>query len=154
MLLEVILMRQTTIYKITNKDGKTRPNMSNETQWGEGVTHTASGGGEMCSANWLHGYASPLIAVLLNPVHGNYDSTTMKLWQCRAIVGIRKADKLGCTSITTIKEINIPSFTTTQRVAFSLMVAKHVYKDAKFKVFANNWLSGKDRTESAAWSAA
>jgi hypothetical protein len=144
----------TVIYKITDKDGKTRPRNYNETQWGVNITHTASGEGELCGPGWLHGYHHPLLAVLLNPVHGAYDSETMRLWRCKAVVGIRKADKLGCTRITTVKEIPIPIINTTQKTAFALIVAKDVYKDEKFKIFADNWLSGKDRTADAASRAA
>ena len=147
-------MKMVTVYKITDKNSRTRPGMSNETQWGAGVTHTAPGGGEMCSDKWLHAYASPLLAVLLNPAHGDFEKATMKLWECRAVVGVRKADKLGCKQLTTVAEIEIPSFTTEQRVAFALLVAKSVYKDKSFHTFANNWLTGKDRSESAARSAA
>jgi hypothetical protein len=147
-------MKMSTVYKITDKNSRTRPGMSNETQWGASVTHTAPGGGEMCSANWLHAYAHPMLAVLLNPAHGSFDAATMKLWKCRAIVGIRKANKLGCTELTTVEEIEIPVFTTNQKVAFALLVAKSVYKDKGFRTFATKWLTGKDRSESAAWSAA
>ena len=143
-----------TIYKITDVNGKTRPGQSNETQWGVGVTHTVSGEGELCGPGWLHGYHHPLLAVLLNPAHGNYDATTMRLWCCKAVVGIRNADKLGCTKITTVEEIPLPVINTTQRVAFALIVAKRVYKNADFKTFADNWLSGKDRSvRAAAWAA-
>ena len=141
-----------TIYKITDANGKTRPGQSNETQWGAGVTHTASGEGELCGPGWLHGYHHPLLAVLLNPAHGNYDATTMRLWRCKAVVGIRKANKLGCMKITTVEEIPLPAINTTQRVAFALIVIKRVYRNAEFKTFADNWLSGKDRSE-AAWAA-
>jgi len=54
------------------------------------------------------------------------------LWKCRAEVGIRNADKLGCRVLTTIEQLDLPVVTTTQRCAFAVLVAKQVYKDAAF----------------------
>ena len=136
----------TTVYKITNKDGKTRPGEYNETQWKISETRAASGEGDMCGPGWLHGYHHPLLAAMLNPTHGAYDPATMRLFRCKAIVGIRHPDKLGCTSITPIEEIEVPTITTTQRVAFALLVTKRVCKNTDFQTFADNWLSGKDRS--------
>ena len=66
-------MKLETVYKITNKNGRSRPGHSNETQWGPNVTHTTSGEGELCGPGWLHGYHHPLLAVLLNLAHGAYE---------------------------------------------------------------------------------
>ena len=57
----------TKLYKLTDQNHQTR----NNTKWGAGVTHTASGQGDLCTAGWLHAYTSPLLAVLLNPIHAN-----------------------------------------------------------------------------------
>lgn len=38
------------LYKLTDSHGRTY----NDTQWGPGVTHEASGEGELCGPGWLH----------------------------------------------------------------------------------------------------
>ena len=135
-----------TVYKLTDRDSKTRPRFYNETQWGPNVTHTAPGEGGMCSAGWIHAYSHPLLAVLLNPAHASYEP--FQLWRCDAEVGIRQADKLGCTKLTTVEQIAAPKITPAQRVAFAIYVALRVHKNKKL-VWAENWLSGKDRSTSA-----
>ena len=52
--------------KLTNENDQTY----NKTQWGENITHKADGQGELCGTGWIHYYDSPLLAVLLNPIHG------------------------------------------------------------------------------------
>ena len=64
------------LYKLTDAWDRTY----NATQWGPGVAHRTSGKGEICSPGWLHAYRSPLLAVLMNPQHGNFDAETMHLW--------------------------------------------------------------------------
>ena len=135
-----------TVYKLTDKDNRT----FNRTLWGENVTHTAPGTGELCSRNWLHAYADPLLAVLLNPAHGNFDADSMKLWVGSAEVRLRKADKLGCTKLTTLYTLAIPVITTVQKQAFAIFAAKAVYKDVNWITWANAWLSGEDRSKRAA----
>jgi hypothetical protein len=142
------------VYKLTTAEGKTRVGYCNETQWGSGFAHVASGGGELCSSNWLHAYTHPLLAVLMNPAHAALDARTMRLWECEAEVGLRKADKIGCTWLKTIKCIPLPQVTTLQQQAFAILAAKAVYKDMKFQRWADNWLNGSDRTAAAAGAAA
>ena len=141
-----------TVYKLTDIHSRTRPGHYNECQGGKGITHSASGKGPLCTESWIHAYSHPLIAVLMNPVHACYSPAL--LWKCRAEVGIRNADKLGCRILTTIDQLDLPVVTTTQRCAFAVLVAKQVYKDAAFNKWAEGWLSGKDRTEAAASAAA
>jgi hypothetical protein len=49
----------TTLYKLTDKDGRTR----GDTKWGEGATHTTDGQGDLCGPGWLHAYTDPLFHV-------------------------------------------------------------------------------------------
>ena len=136
------------VWKLTTADGLTRPGQSNETKWGENITHTAPGKGELCTAGWIHAYASPLLAVLMNSVHANYKPAI--LWECEAEVGIRKADKIGCSKLTTLRQVNMPEITTAQKQAFAILCAKQVYKDSSWLKWADDWLSGKDRSARAA----
>ncbi len=138
------------VYKLTNKDNKTRVARYNQKEWGENVTHTECGGRELCGPSWLHAYSSPLLAVLLNHCHSCFDERTMRLWECEAEVGLRHPDKIGCTKITTIRQIPLPKLTTVQRQAFAILAAKEVYKEQPFQKWSDKWLSGEDRsTESA-----
>lgn len=142
-------MKGTKLYKLTNANGQTR----NNTQWGKGMTHSGTGEGELCSEGWIHAYTHPLLAVLFNPIHAKFE--TPRLWEARGF-GKKKSDglKVGFQSLTTVKEIPLPKITTTQKVAFAILVAKKVYKDAKWNEWADKWLSGENRTADDAANAA
>jgi hypothetical protein len=108
--------------KLTDKNDKTK----NNTQWGEGVTHTTSGEGDLCTFGWIHYYDSPLLAVLLNPIHGDFQKP--HLWKVK-VDGRIKEDhglKFGATSLTTLKRIELPEITTEQRVIFGILCAVEV----------------------------
>ena len=114
-----------TVYKLTTKEGKTRPHFYNETQWGENVTHTVPGTGDLCGPGWIHAYSHPLLAVLLNPAHANFNPD-MLLWKCKAKVRKNQLDKIGCTSLTTMKQVPLPKITIIQRCTFAILVAKEI----------------------------
>lgn len=135
--------RNTRLYKLTDAQCRTR----NDTTWGANVTHVATGpvDGPLCSSSWIHAYTHPLIAVLLNPVHANF--TSPRLFVARGVVGATAHDlKVGCRSLTTIKETPLPQINITQKVAFGILCALAVYEDADFTRWAKNWLSGSDRS--------
>jgi hypothetical protein len=136
-------------YKLTGQDLTTY----NSFKWEIGKKQTTSGEGELCGPGYLHYYHHPLLAVLLNPIHA--DLKNPKLFEVEA-GGTHKDDnglKGGCTEMTLVKEIELPEITTTQRVAFSILTSLDVHKGKGYKEWAENWLSGKDRSESAARSA-
>ena len=152
-------LQMTKYYKLTDRNNKTM----NHTQWGPGVTHRTNGEGELCGPGWLHCYEHPLLAVLLNPIHSNFQ--TPKLWEAAGEGDILKEGqlKLGVTALTTLREIPLPVVTTEQRVRFAILCAKRVCSDPAWSKWADRWLSGEDRSkesaesarsESAAWSAA
>lgn len=131
----------TTVYKLTDEHGQTHGG----TQWGENVTHTAPGRGDLCGPGWIHAYSDPLLAVLLNPIHAGFEHP--RLWECEADVG--KDDhgcELGCTSLTTLRELPLPEVTTEQRVRFAILAAKQVCTDERWLAWAEGWLSGQDRS--------
>ena len=139
----------TTIYKLTDRNMQTH----NGFQWTMNSTETADGEGDLCGPGFLHAYTDPLLAVLLNPIHA--DIRCPRLF--RAEGTIKKTDhglKVGCTEMTLTEELPLPVITTTQRVAFGILCAKEVYKDAGWTRWADNWLSGKDQAEAAAAAAA
>ena len=136
--------------KLTDNKDQTFDN----TQWGENVTHTTNGKGELCSEGWLHYYDSPLLAVLLNPIHANF--TKPHLWKIK-VGGTVKEDcglKFGTTKVTTISRMKLPKVTTEQRIIFGILCAMKVYKDNKFLEWGNHWIDGSDRSTRAAWAAA
>jgi len=142
----------TTIYKLTDQSMQTY----NGFQWTMNNTETADGEGDLCGPGFLHAYTDPLLAVLLNPIHAGIENPRL----FRAEGTIKKTDhglKVGCTEMTLTEELPLPVITTTQRVAFGILCAKEVYKDAGWTRWADNWLSGKDRTAAraarAAWAA-
>ena len=145
-----------TLYKLTDSYGKTWGN----TQWGPGVSHSGTGKGELCGPGWIHAYEHPLIAVLMNPIHADFKNP--RLWEAEGEIAIRDGQlKCGCRTLTTIREIPLPSITTEMRVRFAIMCAKEVcadfsWADFSWNAWADRWLSGEDRSEAAAeavWAA-
>jgi hypothetical protein len=133
-------------YKLTRHNLQTREGF----QWQLGVKATTDGNGELCSAGWLHYYDHPSLAVLLNPIHADIDNP--RLWEVEA-GGQHKKDnglKGGCTEMTLLREIPLPWITVVQRIAFGILCALEVYKEDSFFCWAQNWLSGKDRSGKAA----
>ena len=143
------------LYKLTNEQGRTY----GETQWGAGITHTAPGRGDLCGPGWIHAYTDPLLAVLLNPIHANFNSP--RLWEADGEVGLSDHSlKVGCARLTTIRELPLPQITLEQRVRFAILCAKVVCTDRGWTRWADGWLDGTDRTAGtaaevaeAAWAA-
>lgn len=143
----------TTLYKLTDQDGYTRRGYANACLWGENVSHSGTGEGELCGSGYVHAYTHPLLAVLLNPIHANLPAP--RLWEAEG--EIAKSDrglKVGCVTLTTIREMPLPIISTEQRVRFAILCAKTGCVDAAWLAWANGWLDGTDRTEAAAEAAA
>ena len=106
------------LYKLTDKNGKTRAGKHNECQWAEGVTHSGTGDGELCGPGYIHAYEDPLLAVFLNPIHANFSKPRM--FECEGEIALRDGQlKCGCVSLTAVREIPCPTVTTEQRVKFA-----------------------------------
>jgi hypothetical protein len=138
------------LYKLTDQNMQTHRGC----QWVLGEKKTTSGEGDLCGPGWLHCYADPLLAVLLNPIHADYKNPRL----FRARVGRKsKHDhglKSGYTKMTLIEEIPVPAISTAQRVRFAILCAMKVYQDPGFVQWGETWLSGKDRSAEAAEAAA
>lgn len=138
----------TTLWKLTDKNYYTR----NETKWGEGIEHTASGTGLLCSAGYLHAYLSPELAVLLNPIHANIYEPV--LWEAEGhVVKNDEQLKVGCSRLRTLRIVPLPSCSTEQRVRFGILCARAVCNDPAWMAWAKRWLDGTDRSEGAAEAA-
>ncbi len=136
--------------KLTDSKDKTR----NNTQWGENITHTTNGKGGLCTNGWIHYYDSPLLAVLLNPIHGNFKNP--HLWKVKVGEKTKKDNglKFGSVSVTTIYRIELPKISTEQRIIFGILCSMAVYKNKKFTQWGKHWIDGTDRSWAAAWAAA
>jgi hypothetical protein len=100
------------LYKLTTQDNMTRKGEYNETVWGENVTHSGTGKGDLCSPGYIHAYTHPLLAVLLNPIHANIDNP--KFWEAEGeVVKSDRGLKVGCATLTTIREIELPAVSVT-----------------------------------------
>ena len=145
----------TTLYKLTDKDGYTRRGEYNQCLWGPNVSHSGTGRGDLCSEGYIHAYTSPFLAILLNPLHANFKESEMRLWKAEGnIVKSDKGLKVGCITLTTIEEISKPNISATQKTIFAILCAKAVCKNTKWNIWANEYLSGKDRSKNAAYAAA
>ena len=126
-----------------------------EFQWELGKEVTTDGNSnELCNKHWLHYYHHPLLAVLLNPIHANIDNS--RLFEVKAL-GKHLDDKGlkgGCTKMTLVKEIELPEITLNQQIAFAILCSLEVYKEPSYVKWANDWLSGVNRTAFAARYAA
>ncbi len=148
-------------YKITDADGYTRKGQVGAKDWGNNLGKTmeiTKTGNTLCSDEVFHFYDHPALAVILNPIHGNYDTQTMRLWEVEAAeIVAHDGCKGGCKKMTFLKEIPIPKITIQQKVEFAIRVSLLVYHEKSYTRWATDWLSGKDRSAdsaSAAYSAA
>jgi len=137
-------------YKLTDQTGCTL----NHTQWGKGVSHTATGKHKhLCSNGYIHFYESPLIAVIRNCKDANIKNPI--LWIAEASGELdRQPLKSGAKTLKTIRQIPLPVISTEQMIAFAILCAKKVCDNKLWLVWANSWLKGIDRSEAAAADAA
>lgn len=144
------------LYKLTTQGDCTH----NRTKWGPGVEHIASGEGSLCGPGWLHAYTDPLLAVLLNPIYGGF--CRPHLWEADGDVGETDYGlKVGCTRLRTLRRMKLPRVTSEQRVRFAILCARTVFHNGDWNIWADAWLSGENRSasaataaEAAAWAAA
>ena len=138
------------LYKLTDNNDRTY----NKTQWGKGVTHTTTGDGiDLCSNGYIHAYTDPYLALFLNPIHAHFRNC--HLWEAEGdVIKDDNGLKVGCKSLTTTRRMTKPHITKQMLVKFAILCALEVCDNAEFVVWANNWLSGKDRSKAAAEAAA
>ena len=108
-------------------------------------------GGELCSDGVYHAYTSPLVAILINPIHADFRHPRML--EVGGKICINDGMKVGCPTLRPLREIPIPEITKEQRVKFGIFCALSVYKNKRFITWAKDWLSGKDRTKESAYAA-
>ena len=138
----------TLLYKLTDAAGRTR----NNTQWGPGVTHSGTDAHELWDATLIYAYTNPLLAAMFNPHHENFDEAL--LWESDGEVALEdRGRRVWCRSLTTLREIPLPTVTTEQHVRFGILCARAVYTDPAWGRWSDLWLSGVDRTQESAHAA-
>ena len=139
-----------TMYKLVTQNMTSYGDM----KWEIGVTNKAIvDGNKMCSNQVLHCYASPLIAVIFNPIHADICNPILLEIECSDIVAT-DGIKYACKEQTPVKLVALPQVSTTQKIAFTIKCALLVCETASFITWANNWLDGTNRTAAAAAKAA
>ena len=150
-------MKMYKLVELVDKKWKTH----NNTKWSIGQTNRATGEGKkLCSPDLLHCYKSPIQAILFNPIHASIRNPILLEIECSEIL-VDDGLKYGCKEQTPLKELPLPKVTLEQKVTFAIYCTLEVYSEETFVVWANNWLSGKDRSCETAealaasyWSAA
>lgn len=138
------------VYKLTPAGGITQGG----TLWGEGIEHEVEWLGKLCAKGCLHAYASPLLAVLMDPIHAAYGSTAL-LWEAEADESrmINDGTKIGTAKLQTVRRVALPVVTTEQRVRFGILASLTLPQKAVYRAWAEKWLSGEDRSAISAWRA-
>lgn len=143
-----------TAYKLTDTSYKTRASYPNCLTWGENVTHTVAGSNpDLCSDSWIHFYVHPFLASIMNIRHANIKQPV--LWEC-LVDGQVKHEllKSGCKQLTTIRVVQMPEYSLTSKIAFAILIVKQICKNPQWNKWADDWLSGVDRSKNAAYAAA
>ena len=139
------------VIKLTDQNMRTY----NGFQWEIGAQKEASGEGKLCSNGWFHAYESQLLAIMHNPIHGNFNNPRMFIADTLDGKILRdRQTKLGSSKMVLLREMDIPEVTTTQRVAYGILCALEVCMDKKLRLWASRWLSGEDRSGATAAGAA
>ncbi len=140
-----------TRYKLTSQDMTTH-NGYRIPPFGWYYPERRDGNAKPCTNTVLHHYASPLLAVLLNPIHASIDNP--RLFEVEILEEVGTDGLKGWSREQRIvRELPLPTISSNQRVAFGLLCSLEVYKTDSFVMWVEEWLSGKDRTAYAASAA-
>lgn len=97
----------TTLYKLTDSQGYTR----NNTHWHKGITYTIAEddrGIELCSHCVIHAYTNPNLALLLNPIHANFDKP--RLYEAEGEIKVQDWGKVGVWELFVTKRLELPNW--------------------------------------------
>jgi len=131
-------------YKLVTQDYKTRKGFLNETDWSDSSWKYVTGTGGLCSSGVFHAYDSPEIALFMNPIQANIVKPRLLEVECDKFVA-SDLTKVGYKKMRRIKELFFREPSVIQKVAFGILCALQVYDEPSFVVWANSWLSGKNR---------
>ena len=133
-------------YKLTDSEMKTHKGF----QWELGKWYETTGEGDLCSPGWLHFYNDPLVGMFMNPAHANIKNPRLFRAEVEGNFIDDNGLKCGYTKARLVEELPVPQISPVQWIRFAILCAKEVYKKKEWNKWANNWLSGKDRTEESA----
>lgn len=138
-------------YKLATQDYRTRVGFENETRWQFGVRVEATGDPKqgLCSDAYIHVYDDPALAMFLNPIHANIADPRILRVQCHGRSVNDCGLKRGYRAITPIGELQITPPSTTQAVAFGILVSLAVPQSDNYARWAHAWLAGADRSQGA-----
>ena len=141
------MARSKFAYKLLSQDMKSYDN----TKWKLNEIKEKSDKSKigMCSSDVFHCYAHPILAILFNPIHADIENP--RLFKIK-IDGICNEDatKQASHSQMLYRELPIPEITLNQKIAFGIYCALTTCKKEGFITWANNWISGVDRSNNAA----
>lgn len=140
------------IYKLTDQDMQT----FNSTKWVLGEWKETSGRGAMCGPGWLHSYADPRIAVMGNLIHASFVNPRIFRGEAEGET-ITDGFKHGDTRQRIVEELKLPIISREVSVRFAIYCAQDVLPKGvipKWDKWAEEWLSGKDKSAAAAAAAA
>jgi hypothetical protein len=140
-----------TAYKLIDQNGYTRYGMKGETKWLpiDKVVEPIGAGTTPCGPGVLHGYISPEVAMLANPMHAAIPHPRLlriesdQTWHTD---GLKRWTNGKCR---VVEELPLPQLTLEDRVAWVICLSAH----ESTREWAIKWLSGQDRTARAAWAA-
>ncbi len=100
---------------------------------------------------WTSAYTDPLVAALMAPVHAATDPAVQPWW---IVAPVLRTDGLRYTVPTDaprpVLPAALPPITLEQRTAFAILLGRAVYPDTRFRAWADDWLSDRDRTSTTA----
>ena len=137
-----------TAYKLTDSEIRTYKGF----QWELGKWYETTGEGKFCSPGWLHFYNDPLVGMFMNPIHADIENPRLFRAEVEGNFIDDNGLECGYSRARLIEELPVPQISPVQRVRFAIFCVKEVYKEKGWNKWADNWLSGKNRTINTAWS--
>ena len=119
------------LYKLTDDKSRTRGGM----KWGEGVMHAIPEDKqrtELCGPGILHAYKNANLALLLNPIHADFN--TSRLWQAEGDIVTEDWGKCGCHELKILRRMALPKWYRSKHkrklvsIAFAVLCAEAVLK--------------------------
>lgn len=100
----------------------------------------------ICTSAWFHCYDDPLVAVLLNPIQGQFINPRLFRVNVRGLRRSSCGGKFGFTCMRLVEELPVAVVTTRQRVAFGILAVSQIVDNQKWQRWASGWLAGQQST--------
>ena len=134
---------QPRAYKLTDHFNRS----TDGREWGIGIRHDATGRGQDADYGGILCYTSPAAAALLNAQYERFQMP--RLWEARIGEAPTPGDAtVACHTVTTLKQVPIPTVTGVQHARFAVLCAQAAYSSGPHAVdfhhWADGWLAGND----------